>query len=53
MSRFFAFATFVVGGMIVANLVIHGSQTTQVLGGLTSLEGNVGNQLLGSPSKAA
>lgn len=53
MSRFWGLAALVVGGIIIADLVIHGSQTTQVVGAGSQLEGQVGNQLLGSTVPAS
>ncbi len=48
MAKFWSLTALVVGGLIVIGLVKNSSGTSQVLGGVTSLEGNVGNQLTGT-----
>ncbi len=48
MSRFFSLAALVVGGLIVADIVTHGSQVAQASQGLTGLETPVIHGLLGS-----
>ena len=41
----------VVIGLIIADLVTHPTGTKAIASGITSLERNTGNQLLGSPAK--
>lgn len=41
----------VVVGLIIADLVTHPKGTNAIASGITSLEKNTGNQLLGSPAK--
>lgn len=50
MAKFWSLAAFVVGGIIIADLIAHPSGTQTAFSGVTSLEGNVGNQLLGQSS---
>ena len=38
-------------GLIIADLVIHPKGTQAIATGITSLERNTGNQLLGTPAK--
>lgn len=54
MAKFWSVTALVVGGLITIGLVKNGTGTAQVLTGVTSLEGNVGNQLtsVGSTSAA-
>ena len=40
----------VIVGLIIADLVTHPNGTKQIAAGITSLEKNTGNQLLGSPA---
>lgn len=48
MSRAWSIAALVVGGLILADLIIHSSQTVAVAGAGNQFESQVGNQLLGS-----
>ncbi len=50
MSKFWSLAGLAVIGIIIADLVIHPTGTSAAFTGVTGLESNVGNQLLGSPS---
>lgn len=47
MTRFWSLAALVVGGIIIADLIAHPTGTKNAFGGVTTLESNVGNQLLG------
>lgn len=47
MSRFWAFASLVVGGIIIADLIANPNGTKAATGAVTTLEQNAGNQLLG------
>lgn len=51
MSKFWGLAALVVTGIIIADLMTHPTGTKTAFNGVTGLEGNVGNQLLGSPTK--
>lgn len=53
MAKFWSVTALVVGGLIVIGLVKNGTGTAQVLTGVTSLEGNVGNQLTGTSAGSA
>ena len=46
-ARLFALATLVVGGIIVADILIHPTGTATVLGGMNRLARTAGNQMLG------
>lgn len=48
MARFFSFAALVVGGLIVADIVTHGSQVEQAATGFNTIETPVIHGLLGS-----
>lgn len=50
MAKFWSVTALVVGGLITIGLVKNSTGTAAVLGGVTSLEGNVGNQLTGTSS---
>lgn len=41
----------VIVGLIIADLVMHPTGTNAIANGITSLEKNTGNQLLGTPAK--
>jgi hypothetical protein len=47
MSRFWSLAGLVVAGIIIADLLTHPTGTTAAFNGVTGLEKNAGNQLLG------
>jgi hypothetical protein len=49
MSRFFSLATLVVAGIIIADIVTHGSQFSQAMGGLQYVENPAISGLLGQP----
>jgi hypothetical protein len=51
MAKFFSLAALVVGGIMIADLIAHPAGTSAAVTGATNLEGQVGNQLLGSTSK--
>jgi hypothetical protein len=53
MSKFWAFASLIVGGIIVADLITHGQQTGTVVSSLSGAESNVGSQLLGTSTSKA
>jgi hypothetical protein len=48
MARFFAFATFVVGGIIVADILIHPQGTSAASAGVTQIEKPAFQSLLGT-----
>jgi hypothetical protein len=47
-SGFWSLAGFIVTGFIVADLVLHPTGTSAAFTGLTGLEKNTGNQLIGT-----
>ena len=47
MSKAWSLAALIVGGIILADLVTHGSQTSGIIKSSSGFESNVGNQLLG------
>jgi hypothetical protein len=47
-SGFWSLAGFIVVGFIVADLVLHPTGTSAAFTGLTGLEKNTGNQLIGT-----
>jgi hypothetical protein len=47
MSRFWSLVSLVVVGIIIADLVTHPTGTKAAFSGVTDLESNAGNQLLG------
>jgi len=49
MARFFALASLVVGGIIVADIVTHGSQFAAAMNGVQYVEGPAIQGLLGQP----
>lgn len=53
MAKFWSLAALVVVGIIWADSVKNPAGTAAATGFVTDLEGNVGNQLLGSPSVPA
>lgn len=50
-SGFWSATGLVIIGLIVGNLVLHPSGTTAAFNGITGVEKNVGNQLIGTPAK--
>lgn len=50
MAQILAIGTLVVGGLIVADLVIHPKGTSVISGALTNITRTTGNQLLGYKS---
>ena len=51
MSRFFGLLTLVVGGIVVADILIHPTGTAAAAGGITSTTKPLVNALLGQPTK--
>lgn len=47
MARFFSLAALVVGGIIVADIITHGSQTAQAAKGVATIEDPAISGLLG------
>jgi hypothetical protein len=50
-SGFWSAVGLIITGLIVGDLVLHPTGTSAAFTGITSLEKNTGNQLLGSPAK--
>ncbi|HUO47986.1 MAG TPA: hypothetical protein VMU09_04050 [Acidimicrobiales bacterium] len=50
MAKFVSLAALVVGGVIVADIIVHGSQTAQAAQGVASVERPALNALLGVAS---
>ena len=48
MARFFAFATFIVGGVIVADILIHPAGTQAASAGITQIQKPALGALLGT-----
>ena len=49
-SGFWSLAGLVVLGLMLGDLVLHPTGTKAAFSGATTLESNVGNQLIGTPS---
>jgi hypothetical protein len=50
-SGFWSAVGLVLVGLIVADLVLHPTGTSAAFTGITTLEQNTGNQLIGTPAK--
>lgn len=50
MSRIFDVLTLIIGGVILADLVAHGNDTTNIIKGINNLWGTSVNGLLGKSS---
>lgn len=52
MAKFISLASFIVAGIIFADILTHGSQFAQAAGGTQYITGPVINGLLGQPAPA-
>ena len=50
-SGFWSAVGLVIGGLIVADLVLHPTGTKAAFGGLNGITNSAGNQLIGTPAK--
>ncbi len=50
-SGFWSAVGLIIGGLIIADLVLHPSGTSAAFSGLNGLTSSTGNQLIGTPAK--
>jgi uncharacterized sodium:solute symporter family permease YidK len=50
-SGFWSAVGLVIGGLIIADLVLHAHGTATAFQGITGLTSSTGNQLIGTPAK--